>query len=300
MTSFDHRQVQANGISLHVATAGDSRKPAVMFLHGFPEGWFSWRSIMGALADDYFVLAPDLRGYGQSDKPAGGYGMMALTDDVHDVVTQLTDAPLTLVGHDWGGALAWLYGHRFADTLRQLVVVNCPHPHTWLTAIRRGQDWQRIRSSYMVFFQLPWLPETLLTGAGGWLLRRGLTLAEGSKGAMNAELVDELVGGFRTHHDLTGPLNFYRAFLQDQFSTSARRRLMTALGRPIPVPCTLIWGDRDRFLSAHVARQSHEHAQCDVEWRPLPGVGHFVSIEAPGRLVAELRTVLARHAPAVA
>jgi len=294
VTSFEHRQVQANGISLHVATAGDPKKPAVMFLHGFPEGWFSWRSIMEALADDYFVLAPDLRGYGQSDKPADGYGMMALTDDVHDVVKQLTDKPITLVGHDWGGALAWMYGHRFGETLRQLVVVNCPHPHTFLKAIMRGQDWQRIRSSYMVFFQLPWLPETLFTGAGGWLLRRGLKLAEGSKGAMNAALVDELVGSFRTNRDLTGPLNFYREFLQNQFSKSERSRLMSEFARPIPVPCTLIWGDKDRFLSEHVAKKSHEQAHCDVEWRPLPGVGHFVSLEAPERLVAELRTVLAR------
>ena len=97
MTSFEHRQVQANGISLHVATAGDPKKPAVMLLHGFPEGWFSWRPIMEELADDHFVCAPDLRGYGHSDKPADGYGMMALTDDVHDVVKQLTDKPITLV-----------------------------------------------------------------------------------------------------------------------------------------------------------------------------------------------------------
>jgi pimeloyl-ACP methyl ester carboxylesterase len=104
VTSFEHRQVQANGISLHVATAGDPKKPAVMLLHGFPEGWFSWRPIMEALAEDYFLFAPDPRGYGQSDKPADGYGLMTLTDDVRDIVKQLTDKPITLVGHDWGGA----------------------------------------------------------------------------------------------------------------------------------------------------------------------------------------------------
>jgi pimeloyl-ACP methyl ester carboxylesterase len=294
VTSFDHRQVQANGISLHVVTAGDPKKPAVMFLHGFPEGWFSWRSIMEALADDYFVLAPDLRGYGQSDKPADGYGMMTLTDDVHDVVKQLTAKPITLVGHDWGGALAWMYGHRFGETLRQLVVVNCPHPQTFLKAIMRGQDWQRIRSSYVVFIQLPWLPEALISGAGGWWLRQGLKLAEGTRGAMNPALVDELVGNFRTHRDATGPLNFYREFVHNQLRKSERTRLMAEFARPIPVPCTLIWGDRDRFLSKHVAQDSHEQAHCDVEWRPLPGVGHFVSLEAPDRLLAELRTVLAR------
>ena len=111
---------------------------------------------------------------------------------------------------------------------------------------------------------------------------------------MNAALVDELVGSFRTNRDVTGPLNFYREFLQNQFSKSERTRLLTEFARPIPVPCTLIWGDKDRFLSEHVAKKSHEQAHCDVEWRPLPGVGHFVSMEAPDRLVAELRTVLAR------
>lgn len=297
MTSFAHRQVQAGGISLHVATAGDPKKPAVMFLHGFPEGWFSWRSIMEALAADYFVIAPALRGYGLSDKPADGYGLMTLTDDVHAVAERLTDKPITLVGHDWGGALTWMYGHRFGETLRQLVVVNCPHPQTFLNAIIGGQDWQRIRSSYMVFIQIPWLPERVLTGAGGWLLRRGFKLAEGTRGAMNEALVDELVGSFRTHRDLTGPLNFYRDFLQNQFSKSERTRLMTEFARPIPVRCTLIWGQKDRFLSENVAKRSHEQAHCDVEWRPLPAVGHFVSMEAPDLLVAELRRVLARRNP---
>ncbi|HQZ15262.1 MAG TPA: alpha/beta hydrolase [Vicinamibacteria bacterium] len=292
MTSLEHRQVQANGIRLHVATAGDPKRPAVMFLHGFPEGWSSWRSIMEALADDYFVLAPDLRGYGQSDKPADGYGLMTLSDDIHDLVDQLTDQPITLVGQDWGGALTWIYGHRFGETLRQLVVVNCPHPHTFLKAVIGGQDWQRFRSSYMVFFQIPWLPETLLTGAGCWLLRRGFKLAEGTKGAMNAALVDELMESFRTNRDLTGPLNFYREFVRNQFNKAERTRLITEFARPIPVPCTLLWGQKDQFLSEDVARKSHEQAHCDVEWRPLPAVGHFVSMEAPDQLLAELRRTL--------
>ena len=111
---------------------------------------------------------------------------------------------------------------------------------------------------------------------------------------MNAARVDELVRSFRTNRDATGPLNFYREFLQNLLSKSERTRLMTEFARPIPVPCTLIWGDKDRFLSEHVAKKSHEQAHCEVEWRPLPGVGHFVSMEAPDRLVAELRTVLAR------
>ena len=111
---------------------------------------------------------------------------------------------------------------------------------------------------------------------------------------MNAALVDELVRNFRTHHDATGPLNFYREFVRNQLRKSERTRLMTEFARPIRVPCTLIWGDRDRFLSKHVAKNSHEEAHCDVEWRPLPGVGHFVTMEAPDRLLAELRTVLAR------
>ena len=110
---------------------------------------------------------------------------------------------------------------------------------------------------------------------------------------MNAALVDELVGSFRTHRDVTGPLNFYREFVRNQFSKSERARLMTQFARPIPVPCTLIWGDKDRFLSERVAKKSHEQAHCNVEWRPLSGVGHFVSMEAPDRLVAELRRVLA-------
>ena len=109
---------------------------------------------------------------------------------------------------------------------------------------------------------------------------------------MNAALVDELMESFRTNRDLTGPLNFYREFVRNQFNKAERTRLITEFARPIPVPCTLLWGQKDQFLSEDVARKSHEQAHCDVEWRPLPAVGHFVSMEAPDQLLAELRRTL--------
>jgi pimeloyl-ACP methyl ester carboxylesterase len=291
--SIEHQQVHANGIAFHVATAGRADAPPILFLHGFPEGWMSWRPVMEELQNDARTYAPDLRGYPGTTRPRSGYDVITLTDDVKALIEALgLDRPL-LVAHDWGGALGWIFAHRYSHLIRKLVVVNCTHPKTLVRAVLRFQDFQTIRIPWVPPFQVPWLPEfAITTPLGRWLLKLSFTTREGTPGTMYVALVDELVGRFQQPEDVRGPIDYYRQMVLTQILPGRRARLMRIYATSITVPTTLVWGLEDGALSANVALHSFQDAGCPVEWRPLPGVGHFVSLEAPDQLAQEIRRVL--------
>jgi pimeloyl-ACP methyl ester carboxylesterase len=290
--NVEHMQVKANGITFHVAVAGANNAPPIFCLHGFPEGWMSWRPIMELLSDAR-VVAPDLRGYGQTERPTDGYDVFTLTDDIRALIETLGINRPLLVSHDWGGALGWIFAHRYSSLIRRLVVVNCPHPKTLVRAVLHFEDFQTIRIPWVPFFEIPWLPEAFMTTAlGRKLLKLSFTLREGQKGTMNVALVDELVSRFQKPADLHGPINYYRKMVQTQLVPEKRARLDAVYATPISVPVTLVWGAKDGALSARVAMNSAIDAGCEVECRPLPGVGHFVSLEAAGKLVLELQRLI--------
>jgi len=290
--NIEHMQVKANGITFHVAVAGANNAPSIFCLHGFPEGWMSWRPIMELLSN-VRIVAPDLRGYGQTEHPADGYDVFTLTDDIRALMETLGINRPLLVSHDWGGALGWIFAHRYSNLIRQLVVINCTHPKTLVRAVLRFEDFQTIRIPWVPFFEIPWLPEAFMTTAlGRKLLKLSFTLREGQKGTMNVALVDELVERFQAPADLHGPINYYRRMVATQLVPEKRARLDAVYATPISVPVTLVWGAKDGALSARVAMNSALDAGCEVELRPLPGVGHFVSLEAAGKLALELQRII--------
>lgn len=210
MAEIHHADVAANGIVLHVASSGPPDAPEVLCLHGFPEGWMVWRPIMQRLTE-VAVYAPDLRGYPGSQRPASGYDVITLTDDIAALIEALgLERPL-LVGDDWGGELAWIFAHRYGPLIRGLVAVNGPHPRTLERAVVRVQHGQTFTLGFVIFFQIPGLPEWLATTRlGRRLLRWSFTAREGRAGAMDRALVDELVARFREPVDFAAPLAYYR------------------------------------------------------------------------------------------
>jgi pimeloyl-ACP methyl ester carboxylesterase len=275
-----------------VAVCGRAGDPGVLCLHGFPEGWMSWRSVMKHLPGRR-VCAPDLRGYGDTERPPSGYDVETLTDDVAALIDALGLERPALVGHDWGGALAWIFAHRHPELISRLVVVNCTHPRTLVRAVLHVEDLQTFRIPWVPFFEIPWLPETAIaTALGRRLLKLSFTLREGRPGTMDVGLVDELVARFRTPADVHGPIAYYREMVLTQALPWRRGRLDAVYDAPIRVPVTVVWGEKDGALSESVARKSERDAGCPVEWRPLPDVGHFVSLEAPERLAAEIARVV--------
>src|SRR5262249_2077021 len=145
----------------------DGAGPLVVLLHGFPECWYSWRHQIPALAPRFRVVAPDLRGYNESDKPAGvaAYSLTELVADVHGLIEAFGERGAVIVGHDWGGGVAWTFAMEHPEATRRLVVMNCPHPAIFAEHLRTDPR-QLARSWYMFFFQIPGLPELLL-GLGG-------------------------------------------------------------------------------------------------------------------------------------
>ena len=161
---WSHRSVSANGTRFHIAESGDG--PLVLLLHGFPQFWWTWRHQLASLAAAGFrAVAPDLRGYGASDKPPRGYDSPTLAADVAALVTSLGESDAMIVGNDVGGTLAWAVGARHPQVVRSLVVLGAAHPLRMREAVRPGSgSHQRQASSYAIrTFQVPRRPENLLS-----------------------------------------------------------------------------------------------------------------------------------------
>jgi hypothetical protein len=293
---LQHQYIKANDHLFHVAVSepadnlpASQQTPPLFCVHGFPEGWMSWQLLMEHLPNTK-IYAPDLRGYPGSDSPPQGYDVFALLEDLAQLIQQLGLVKPIMVTHDWGGALGWMFAHQYGHLIEKLVVVNCTHPRTLVRAVLHAEDWQPFRIPWVPVFQIPLLPELLLTTKlGRAFLKLSFTLREGRKDTMNRDVVNSIVERFQHHQDLRGPINYYRDIVKTILWPPLRARLEKIYSQPIQIPVTLIWGEKDEALSSKVAQKSHLDAGCDVEWRLLPGVGHFVDLEAPELLAAEIK-----------
>jgi epoxide hydrolase 4 len=289
---IEHFHVKANGIAFHVAASGPANAPPILCLHGFPEGSMSWGPVMQGLPEAR-VYAPDLRGYPGSDRPRTGYDVFTLTSDIKELIEVLDLQKPLLVAHDWGGALAWIFAHRYSEMICGLAIINCTHPRTLVRAVFHFEDWQTFRIPWVPFFEIPWLPEAFIaTPLGRKLLKWTFTAREGQPGTMNVALVDELVARFQKSEDMRPPIDYYRQMVSTLLISERRARLTAVYDKPIAVPITMVWGMKDCALSSKVAMKSGTDAGREVEWRPLPGVGHFVSLEAADTLAVEIDRLL--------
>src|SRR5579885_3573611 len=153
--SWQHGMLTTNGIRMHYVTQGEG--PLVLLLHGFPEFWYSWRFQIPVLAEQgYRVVAPDLRGYNETEKPKRGYDIPTLLRDIAGLIEGLGEQRAIIVGHDWGGVLAWQFAIDYPQMTTRLIIMNAPHPGAMLREMHTRS--QRRISWYIFFFQLPWLP----------------------------------------------------------------------------------------------------------------------------------------------
>lgn len=263
--------------------------PTVLCLHGFPELAVSWREQLAGLSDHYRIVAPDMRGYGGTDAPSRirDYGLELLIRDVVELIDALGVDRVHLVGHDWGGAIAWEVGQRHGDRLHTLAVINCPPVRTMIEQLRRLG--QLRRSWYMLFFQLPFLPEKLLTRDPEQMVPRMFAANAYSELPFDAAQLEPYIRQVR-ERGLPG-LNYYRA---------AIRRWPRRL-RPITVPTRLIWGLRDPALGPWFAEPELYRFVADFERTLIDDAGHFPQLETPEPVNAALREHFERsHAEAAA
>ncbi len=275
----EHHYADTNGIRMHYAAAGEGEP--VVLLHGFPECWYSWRKQIPALAEGYRVIAPDLRGYHETDK-RGPYDTTTLQEDVLGLLDALGEDSAHLVGHDWGGAIAWQLAMGYRQAVRSLAILNIPHPALSIKGL--GSIAQLRRSWYMFFFQLPWIPEQFLARNGYRQLAN--TLLQGIPPGEERSADLAFYRQSWEEHGLSGGINWYRALFR-----SPRR-----LTDPVPIvtaPTTMIWGEEDFALGKELTVGTERFVE-DFELHYLPGVGHFVQQEAPERVNELLLGHLAR------
>lgn len=284
--------VRANGLSFHVLAAGGGDRLALC-LHGFPELAFSWRHQLPVLAQEgWLAWAPDLRGYGGTDRPQGmhEYAIEKLMDDVAGLIDASGCKETMLLAHDWGGVIAWYFALRRVRPLAKLVVLNLPHPGVF-ERVLRGSWRQRLRSWYVLFFQLPWLPEKML-GA-----RRARFVTEAFRGmAVHKErFPEEVLDVYRQAAlqpgALTAMVNYYRALVRGGGGTRMR-----SLGFPkLDVPTLMIWGEQDTALGVELTRGTEDFVG-DLTLHRLPDASHWVQQDAPEEVNGLLRAWLRRKA----
>ena len=269
--AVEHRFVRANGVRFHVVEAG--RGPLVLLLHGFPEFWYSWRKQIPALAQQFRVVAPDLRGYNLSDKPADGYDYATLARDVAELVAALGEERAHVVGHDWGGVLGWGAAAFHPERVARLAILNAPHPGAFLRELRRNPR-QVLKSWYIGLFQVPGLAERLL--GGGHAARLGRMLRDFSVEPdlfSNAELA-----AYRRAATRPGALPAMLAYYRQVPRSLAQE--VSASHRQIAAPTLLVWGMRDVALVPALT-EGLERWAPDLRVERIPDAGHWVQHERP-------------------
>ncbi len=305
---LEHRLVRTNGVRLHCVVAGDG--PLVLLLHGFPDFWYSWRHQIEPLATRFRVVAPDLRGYNESEKPAGvaAYAMPELVADVEGLVRAFGARDAAIVGHDWGGAVAWTFAMERPALTRKLAVLNCPHP-ALMTQHLRGNLRQLARSWYMFFFQIPRLPELLLGLGHASAIGRAFRAASVRPGVLTDEDVQRLRDAAMHSGALRGALNYYRAAFRDRANAALLpgplrrfvygdeelpppRRTLEDWPR-IAAPTLLIWGEQDIALGTELTTGMEPLLSGPFEIRYVPDSGHWVQQEQPELVTRWLEEFLA-------
>jgi pimeloyl-ACP methyl ester carboxylesterase len=264
-------------VRLHYVEAGEG--PLVVLLHGFPEFWYSWREQIPALAAAGFcVVAPDMRGYNLSSKPraVSAYAGDKLAADVRDLIHERGERSARLVGHDWGGAVAWTTAMNHPQEIDRLAVLNLPHLRRFLHALRRDPR-QLVKSWYMFFFQLPWLPERLARVRNWEGLRRPLE-RDSSPGAFTPADMERYIEAWSQPGAVRTMINYYRAAFR-QPPWAIERGI-----RPIPAPTLVIFGERDSYLRHELAEPYPDDVPNLERVVRLPEASHFVQNDAPERV----------------
>jgi pimeloyl-ACP methyl ester carboxylesterase/2-polyprenyl-6-methoxyphenol hydroxylase-like FAD-dependent oxidoreductase len=263
-----------DGVRLHIVESGSG--PLVVLLHGYPEFWYSWRHQIPALAGAGFrAVAVDLRGYNTSDKPLGvdAYRLPTLARDVARLIPRLGAEQAVVVGHDWGGVIAWHLAMHHPEVVRRLVVMNAPHPERFRAGMRSLR--QLRRSWYIGFYQLPAIPEAYVRWGDYGFLRTAFRGAA-RPNAFTPDDVQRYRDALSRPGALTAALNYYRAVPRVMLDTANDPNR----SRRIDAPALVIWGEQDIFLGPELAEPDRSLVP-DLRVERLPQASHWVQMDQP-------------------
>ena len=275
MKDWNHNYAQINGIHLHYVQEGKGDQLIVM-LHGWPEFWYCWKNQIEAFSPQYTVVAPDLRGFNESEIPSdlSAYTQDIVGKDIVELIRHLGFEKVILVGHDWGGAIAWHIALNYPDLVEKFIVLNCPHPALFIKNIR-SNPFQLLRSWYMFFFQLPLIPEFLMSiNRKEFFTRifRGWALNESN---FPDEVIEKYVEAYSRKGTLTGGVNYYRANIR------AVRSIAQSKSRRVKAPTLVIWGDNDVVLGTELIDGTEKYIDNTFTVKRISGASHWVQNDCP-------------------
>jgi pimeloyl-ACP methyl ester carboxylesterase len=278
-TGLERLEIEVGGFRFDAVACGPADGSLVLFLHGFPEFAEAWADIMGPVGEaGYRAVAVDQRGYSPGARPpeVADYATDRLVADALGFAAALGAGSFHLVGHDWGGIVAWKLAAEHRMRLKSLCVLSTPHTDALLDARRDDPD-QRRRSSYITMFRLPFhIAERILMAGDARNLRAAF------RGKLPAEQIEDYVRRFREPGTLTAALNWYRAL-----------DLKARIGS-IAAPTLFIWGTGDQALGRKAAEATRAHVAGPYTFHPLPDASHWLLEEAPRRIHAPLLEHLSR------
>ena len=288
-----HSFADVNGVRLHYAHAGEGR--LILFLHGFPEFWYAWRNQLAEFGRDSFAVAPDMRGYNLSSKPDNveAYDMTHLVGDIVALIGKLGAKSCCLVGHDWGGVVAWAVAMKAPEIVERLVIINAPHPKIFERELRENPK-QQEASQYMLVFRSP--QAEAMMSANGFALMQETILGEGIRqGYISEADCEAYVEAWSQPGALTGGLNYYRAAEVGPAMRAGQSVFNYKEEMPsfeVKMPTLVIWGERDPYLLA-ANLEGMERYVSNLRVERIPDATHWVVHEKPARVNELIRRFLA-------
>jgi pimeloyl-ACP methyl ester carboxylesterase len=282
LVGFEHRFQTVDGVRLHYVAGGNPDGDVVVLIAGFPESWFAWRKVMPLLATTYRIIAPDLPGQGDSDRPAGGYDTQALAVAVHGLIQQLGITQYFLAAHDVGAWVAYPYAALFGGEIRRLVVMDAGIPGITLPDALPTAPERAWRTWHFAFHALSDLPEMLITGREreylDWFLRRK---AANPETFTDADM-NEYLRIFKKEGGLRAGLSYYRAAAL----SAQQNRALCARGK-LKMPILALGSDQGSIVD--MASPLKAFAD-DVQGGMIANCGHFLPEEQPAAIALELTT----------
>ena len=282
MNEIRHGYATVNGVRLHYAETGSGE--LVLLLHGFPEYWYSWRHQLEALGKHFHVVAPDMRGYNLSDKPARveDYRVDEIAGDVVGLIDHFSASQAAIVGHDWGATVAWAVAQSFPERVSKLAVMQVPPAAVW----RANMSFRQVlRSWYMFLFQLPRIPEWMIRRKNMAAIDRTFTNSVFRKGSFTAAEIENYKEALRQPGAITAAVNYYRANmsrLASRGSNSAHSNERTR------IPTLFIFAEQDFAILPETVRGVGEYVDAPFRELRIKDSGHWVQNEAAEEVNAAL------------
>lgn len=270
---MESKFVRVNGIKLHYMEEGSG--VLVILLHGFPEFWYGWRKQIPVLSKSYRIVAPDMRGYNLSDKPAkvSDYKIQVLANDVAELIKALGEKKAIVVGHDWGAAVAWAVASLYPEVVSKLAILNVPHPNEMRRAFLRFNFSQWKKSWYIFFFQVPFLPEKVVGTAK--FFRQTFTTMSMKAEKPSAEDLQKYVDAYAQPGAVKATIAYYRAAFRQIFSPSALRY------PKVQAPVLMLWGEHDKALGKELTYRTKKYCENSCEIFYDVTSGHFLQHDNP-------------------